>query len=80
MTISKGEVQFVIDIIGDLTALSDPSEYLQDEVEEALEILKKLPSIDLESYINYETEIKEEVDNVQRAEATRPTSTSEEIC
>lgn len=38
--ITSTEIQFISDVLSDLAAIADPSEYLENEVEEALLILK----------------------------------------
>lgn len=49
--ISAEEIRYIIDIIEELIALADPSEYLEEEVNHALTILKtqkyELNNIDL---------------------------------
>ena len=40
--ISTSEVNFISDLLSELLALTDPSEYLQDEVDQALELLAAL--------------------------------------
>lgn len=42
------EITFIRDIIKDLTALVEPSEYTKEEVDQALELLNKLQPIDCE--------------------------------
>jgi len=42
LIITKSERNFVRDILYDLSALTDPSEYLQEEISQAFEILDKL--------------------------------------
>jgi len=41
---TESEKRFVRDILYDLQAIADPSEYLQEEVSQALEILDTLAS------------------------------------
>ncbi len=42
------EIQHIKDVITDLTALADPSDYTRSEIEQALELLNKLEPIDCE--------------------------------
>jgi hypothetical protein len=47
--ITKGELEYVIDIFEELKVLADPSEFLEEEAEEAINILRslKLEEIDM---------------------------------
>lgn len=49
--ISSQEIQFIADIIRDLKALADPSEYLESEVHEALRLLGSLESMPIWQYL-----------------------------
>jgi len=54
--ITAGEVYFIKEVIRDLCALADPSEYYEGEVDEALNLLDKLLSHDtqqISDIINY---------------------------
>lgn len=46
--ITQGEINFVKELIVELATMADPSEYYEGEVEEAVELLDKLASYDLE--------------------------------
>lgn len=48
--ISTQELRHAIEIIEDLAALADPSEYLKTEVTEVISMLKGLDSISAETY------------------------------
>ena len=49
--ISSQEIQFISDIIRDLQALAEPSEYLESEVHEALRLLGSLESMPTWQYL-----------------------------
>lgn len=42
------EIGFIRNIIQELTALADPSEYRREEVKEVLAMLKKIPPLETE--------------------------------
>ena len=44
--ITPSEVNYVIDILTELVALTDPSEFLQEEVDQATELLESLKQYD----------------------------------
>ncbi len=47
---TESEKRFVRDILYDLSAIADPSEYLQEEVSQAFEILDKLESTNVKEH------------------------------
>lgn len=53
--ITAGEVQFVKEIIYELTSLADPSEFFEEEVQQAYDILDKLTSYDTELLLSLYT-------------------------
>jgi hypothetical protein len=57
--ITQSEVLFIKEIIQELSAISDHSDYLGGEIEEAQIILDKLLSYDLQQFINIYSQIKE---------------------
>ena len=55
------EVQHIKDVISDLSAIADPSEFTLGEAEEALELLSKLEPIDCELGLQvFEEQIKQD--------------------
>ncbi len=46
--ITKVEINFIKEIIYELSMLADPSEYIEGEVQEAMDLLDKLSSHNLE--------------------------------
>jgi len=57
--ITAGEVQFVRELIYDLSALADPSDYVEKEINEACNILDKLDSYDTQLLIQLYTQLQE---------------------
>ena len=57
--ITESEVMFVREIIQELSAISDHSDYLGGEIQEAYTILDKLLGYDLQQFINIYSQIKE---------------------
>lgn len=51
--ITAGEVQFIQDILEELRALADPSEYYCSEVDDAIELLQKLKGYDTQKVVEY---------------------------
>lgn len=47
------EVDFIKDVIEQLSSIADPSEYTDREVEEAIEILDKLKPYSTEDFIGF---------------------------
>jgi hypothetical protein len=46
--ITQGEIFFIKELIVELSALADPSEYIEGEVQEAIDLLDKLSRYNLE--------------------------------
>ncbi len=46
--ITQGEIFFIKELIVELSALADPSEYIEGEVQEAIDLLNKLSRYNLE--------------------------------
>lgn len=44
--ITAGELRFVRDILEELCAIADPSEYLEEDIQEAIRILNSLETYD----------------------------------
>lgn len=61
--ITAGEVQFVKELIYELSALADPSEYIEREVQDAYTILAKLTEYNFEQTVNIYTQLKELEEN-----------------
>jgi len=57
-TLSQGEMDAAIEVIRDLMGLADASEYLMEEAELVIEMLKGVDSITTEAYIKL-NELKE---------------------
>lgn len=57
--ITAGEVQFIKDLIYDLSALADPSDYVEKEINEAYIILDKLASYDTQMLITIYSQLQE---------------------
>lgn len=55
--ITAGELRYVRDIINDLAAIADPSEFLEEEVDEAIRILDSLLDYDSGLICDVVTEI-----------------------
>ncbi len=51
LVLTQSERNFIADIIKDLAALADPSEYLGEEVDQAIEILELLEVIPTTKYL-----------------------------
>lgn len=56
--ITAGEIQYVRDILKDLAAIADPSEYLEEEVDEAIRILDSLTAHDSGMICDVVTELE----------------------
>ena len=52
--ISENDILYVIDILDELCALADPSEYFEEEVEQAKSILRNLKEYPFNEYLNSE--------------------------
>ena len=57
-TLSQGEMDSAIEVIQDLMALADPSEYLKEEAELVIDMLRTVDSMPTEAYIKL-NELKE---------------------
>jgi len=57
-TLSQGEMDAAIEVIQDLMALADPSEYLKEEAELVIDMLRTVDSMPTEAYIKL-NELKE---------------------
>lgn len=60
--ITGGEIRFIQDLLEELLALSDTSEYYAKEVSDAIELLDKLKKYDTKKVVEYFETIKEEED------------------
>ena len=49
--ISTGEIESAVEIIQDLVALTDPSEYLRDEAKLVTDMLRDSDNIPMEAYL-----------------------------
>lgn len=56
--LTASEVLFLKDLIEQLASLSDASEYTENEVDEALELLEKVTPIKTEDYLQFTKENK----------------------
>jgi len=62
--ITQGEIFFIKELIVELSALADPSEYIEGEVEEAVELLEKLAGYDLENVMKVVEHMNLQVENI----------------
>ena len=64
--ITESEVHFVKEVMQELAALADPSEFLGDEIAEAYTILDKILGYDLSQVINIYSQLQELTQNDDR--------------
>lgn len=57
--ITSGELGFVKDVFEDLRAISDPSDYLEGEVQEAINLLDQLSQYDLNQIVSIYQQLQE---------------------
>lgn len=63
--LSQGELIYLMDIIEELAALADPSEYLEDEVQQALDLLENAETLGLQTYLDLNKELEEMENQVE---------------
>jgi len=49
--ITQTNIRYIKDVVGDLRALADPSEYLEGEVDEVMRLLDELETVDFDTYM-----------------------------
>lgn len=58
--ITGGEIRFIQDLLEELLALADTSEYYAKEVSDAIELLEKLKQYDTAKVVEYFKSLEEE--------------------
>jgi hypothetical protein len=54
--LSQAEIRYVMDIISELAAIADPSEFLEEEVQQAIDLLENAETMGLDNYLNFNKE------------------------
>lgn len=56
--LSQAEVNFISDIIEELMTLADPSEFLEEEAQQALDLLQNAETLSLDTYLDLNKELE----------------------